>query len=545
MLPVLDIEEHGGLTVPQLTDWVRTWLARVYARTGVRAMIYASPHFWRTYLGDTTWFADHGYPLWIRALGRPVADDSRGRTGVGTGGRSGNGPRRERVRGSPPTSIAIDSTAPVSCAGKIASLTVTPAAGGVITGARIACGGAAIACTRLANPDTVLTLAATPDPGASFLRWTGACAAGLHPDVRRDRPRHQDGLGRVQLSGERRAAGDRERDGLVRTGRDRLRRRRARRRSRSAPRWTSRPTRIPRRRSPAGAADAEASIRSATVTVPRRSRSSRRSTPWSASSKTAPAPPSAGAGVPRRRDRRLLPLGAPVGCRCDVRLLRRDGDAVHGLGTGDGQGSDLDRRNAREHVRRLRAPPGHRREAPFAQLGAGPHTLAVEVLGTRRPAASGTRVGDRCPPMGRRDPPRAPRRPRRGRRRRTRPRAAAATRSATRVTRSRGCASRARVRRSAPSVVRRWVVRRCGWTVRSCVSWISTPRLKSFATVPTRGWAGRRVAHRADRRAGHAPGRQLGERRRYRPLAGGVDDQSPSGSISSVRQAGGASSFEA
>ncbi len=43
VLPALDIEEHNGLTVAQLTDWVRTWLARVYGRTGVRAMIYSSP----------------------------------------------------------------------------------------------------------------------------------------------------------------------------------------------------------------------------------------------------------------------------------------------------------------------------------------------------------------------------------------------------------------------------------------------------------------------------------------------------------------------
>jgi len=72
VLPVLDIEEHNGLTVPQLTEWVRTWLARVHARTGVRAMIYASPYFWRTYLGDTTWFADNGYPLWIAHWGVPA-----------------------------------------------------------------------------------------------------------------------------------------------------------------------------------------------------------------------------------------------------------------------------------------------------------------------------------------------------------------------------------------------------------------------------------------------------------------------------------------
>lgn len=174
VLPALDIEEHNGLTVSQLTDWVRTWLARVYKRTGVRAMIYSSPHFWRTYLGDTTWFADHGYPLWIAHWGVPspmVPAADWGGYGwtywqwTSTGRVSGIGPNvdRDRFRG---TRLLR---------GRIASLAVTPAAGGTITGARISCGGAAVTCDRLANPGTVITLAATPDPGASLLRWTGAC----------------------------------------------------------------------------------------------------------------------------------------------------------------------------------------------------------------------------------------------------------------------------------------------------------------------------------------------------------------------------------
>jgi GH25 family lysozyme M1 (1,4-beta-N-acetylmuramidase) len=181
VLPVLDIEEHGGLTVPQLTQWVRTWLARVFTRTGVRAMIYASPHFWRTYLGDTTWFADNGYPLWIAHWGVPSPNvpaanwGDRGWTfwqwtSTGTVSGISTNVDRDRFNGSG------------LLRGRIASLTVTLAAGGVITGPRIACGGAALACSRLANPDTVLTLAATPDPGASFLGWTGACAgAGSSP----------------------------------------------------------------------------------------------------------------------------------------------------------------------------------------------------------------------------------------------------------------------------------------------------------------------------------------------------------------------------
>ncbi|HEX5936247.1 MAG TPA: hypothetical protein VFZ75_00935 [Actinomycetota bacterium] len=61
--------------------------------------------------------------------------------------------------------------------GRIASFTVAPPLGGAITGPRISCGGAAAECSRLANPDATITLTATPGPGATLLRWTGTCAA--------------------------------------------------------------------------------------------------------------------------------------------------------------------------------------------------------------------------------------------------------------------------------------------------------------------------------------------------------------------------------
>ncbi len=66
LLPVLDLEQAGGLSVDALQTWVRTFLGRVAERTGVRAIIYVSPSFWTTRMGDTTWFADHGYQaIWI------------------------------------------------------------------------------------------------------------------------------------------------------------------------------------------------------------------------------------------------------------------------------------------------------------------------------------------------------------------------------------------------------------------------------------------------------------------------------------------------
>ena len=41
-------------------------MGEILARTGVHAVIYCSPTFWKNYLGDTTWFAQNGYDvLWV------------------------------------------------------------------------------------------------------------------------------------------------------------------------------------------------------------------------------------------------------------------------------------------------------------------------------------------------------------------------------------------------------------------------------------------------------------------------------------------------
>lgn len=70
VVPALDLEVRGSLGTTALQNWVAAWLARVYARTGARAMIYTSPAFWKSYLGDTTMFADQGYTaLWVAHWG--------------------------------------------------------------------------------------------------------------------------------------------------------------------------------------------------------------------------------------------------------------------------------------------------------------------------------------------------------------------------------------------------------------------------------------------------------------------------------------------
>jgi lysozyme len=65
LLPVLDLELHNDLGPDELSAWAREWLARVEERLGVKAIIYTKAAFWVERMGDTTWFADNGFRLWI------------------------------------------------------------------------------------------------------------------------------------------------------------------------------------------------------------------------------------------------------------------------------------------------------------------------------------------------------------------------------------------------------------------------------------------------------------------------------------------------
>ena len=65
LLPVLDLEEHNGLSPKKIRAWTKAWLARVHQRLGVKAIIYTSPAFWVNRMGNSRWFADNGYRLWI------------------------------------------------------------------------------------------------------------------------------------------------------------------------------------------------------------------------------------------------------------------------------------------------------------------------------------------------------------------------------------------------------------------------------------------------------------------------------------------------
>ena len=67
LIPALDLESTGGLAKAALQDWVWRWLNRVsYRLNGVKPMIYTSPYFWKTYMGNSRAYADAGYKiLWV------------------------------------------------------------------------------------------------------------------------------------------------------------------------------------------------------------------------------------------------------------------------------------------------------------------------------------------------------------------------------------------------------------------------------------------------------------------------------------------------
>jgi GH25 family lysozyme M1 (1,4-beta-N-acetylmuramidase) len=66
LVPALDLENGQVLGTSGLQWWVKTWVKRVYARLGVKPMIYTTPGFWTAYMGNTRWFADNGYRVvWV------------------------------------------------------------------------------------------------------------------------------------------------------------------------------------------------------------------------------------------------------------------------------------------------------------------------------------------------------------------------------------------------------------------------------------------------------------------------------------------------
>jgi Tol biopolymer transport system component len=110
LFPVIDLEDSGGLSTSALTTWLWAFLGEVLARTGVHALIYTSPSFWQTSMGDTDAFARGGYSLlWIAHWFVPTPTVPANNWG-GYGWPSGRTPTASPCRGSPDASTRITST---------------------------------------------------------------------------------------------------------------------------------------------------------------------------------------------------------------------------------------------------------------------------------------------------------------------------------------------------------------------------------------------------------------------------------------------------
>jgi GH25 family lysozyme M1 (1,4-beta-N-acetylmuramidase) len=184
LLPVLDVEESGGLGEARLRSWVRGWLRHVEDRTGLRPMIYSSSSFWRDRMGNTTWFARRGHPHWV-AHWHARRPDVPARRWAGRGWTVWQWSASGRVRGirGPVDLDRFDGRD--FARASIAAVAVRPPEDGAVLGPGLACGGSGPRCERLADPGSTLTLRADAAPGARFVRWTGACAAaGAAPTCR-------------------------------------------------------------------------------------------------------------------------------------------------------------------------------------------------------------------------------------------------------------------------------------------------------------------------------------------------------------------------
>ena len=69
--PVLDIEDHGGLSASALAAEAARWLDHVEAAIGRKPLIYTGKYFWQDHVGSDA-FAEH--PLWVAQWGVTCPD---------------------------------------------------------------------------------------------------------------------------------------------------------------------------------------------------------------------------------------------------------------------------------------------------------------------------------------------------------------------------------------------------------------------------------------------------------------------------------------
>jgi lysozyme len=186
VLPVLDMEMNRiptGMSGDVLLGWARAWLNRVALKTGVRPMVYGSQYLFQTVLGNSTWFADNGFPLWFAWPRTPLPKSMPAHDWQGQGWTFWQYSWSGHIKGIHGGVDRDKFVGPNLQTALIAEISAHPGAGGSIvdTTGKIVC-SATQTCVALYNPKDLVTFTATPDAGYSFVSWGGACAsAGSSP----------------------------------------------------------------------------------------------------------------------------------------------------------------------------------------------------------------------------------------------------------------------------------------------------------------------------------------------------------------------------
>jgi GH25 family lysozyme M1 (1,4-beta-N-acetylmuramidase) len=188
LIPALDIEiSHvpGAMDPGDLVDWTKAWVIRVTTRLGVHPMIYGSLYLFETLMGNSPWFASHGYPLWLARWG-PLPSTLPAGDWQGHGWtfwQWSNDAPAANLPNIPGITTAVDRDRFARknlVTAQISRLTVHTGAGGSVSDGtkRLACADGAT-CAALYDPSAMVTLTAEPHPGAVFLKWGGVCAAAV------------------------------------------------------------------------------------------------------------------------------------------------------------------------------------------------------------------------------------------------------------------------------------------------------------------------------------------------------------------------------